>query len=886
MNNTEKTQSSNAFKHESDKASPSSGQRTTFEKVNVNLDFLPNVLDNYDVVTYHYKLFITDLLTANSGDILNTDNQIIIAESGVTELTIDKVDIKAVATPSVESGTGTSTSVTFEIFEPGAAGMLDKLFYQSIALNVGNWSTMPFYLQLSFRARTPVDSEPEDETEGTLSSLKWVWPIKISKIKTTVTGAGAKYEVEAITYNNFALTNAVSTLTQNMTLQNVKKFGEAMQQLEDYLNENELLKSYAIPDVYKIVVDPKLENLDVTPANKGKNPRRNDDFVEFENKDATFLSGATIDKIIDTLLAQTEAYQKELGPLNTAGGDEATGQPIDDTKMRKFWRIVSEVKPSAYDPLRSDIAKEITYYVVEYDLALLNKPPSPKKEEDNLETDKKKLLEYVSKAVLRKKYNYIFTGLNDQVINFEIVLNNAFALAEARYQGIYANIAMSDKGVNQHETIKEELEIQAKIKALAKRMHNPTTSNAPETQDQARNIADKIDASQLSDEKKEEYRRILQQQKPNGKINMGLTAADRNREFAYESILKAAKRLSQPNIDKVSNKQYRFISDIDISSQQVIDSYLKMIKDSGNSLRPIARRETLQDRQIGQGIESNSDPGIQRLSSMFSVALHSGLDSSFQRIKLVIKGDPYWLFPEPASDANFKLYYSQLPDEEAIDKIKNMQKKQDITANLEGADSLILVRFRTPKVYTGTDDDKNFDSAVHADSEVPETDLQTFSGVYRVNTLSSRFEAGRFVQELDCTIDSMINILNIQDLIREDAKKKDVPVLPYKDKKVYVDVLNSQRKETRLEGPVSGTGDPVTPGTAAYNNNQVLVDKGVVNARPSIQPGYDSRSFSTPGINPYATTSNIPTVNDTLRTGTVNEYYNPYDLVKILRERR
>lgn len=884
MNNAEKTQSSNAFRHEGDTASPSSNQQST-SNPGVSLEFLPNVLDDYDVVTYHYKLFITDLLSSNTGDILNTDNQIIIAESGVTELTIDKVEVKCVATPSVETGTGTSTTVNFEIFEPGAAGMLDKLFFQGIALNVGNWSTMPFYLQLSFKGRTPATSEPEDEAEGTLSSQKWIWPIKISKIKTTVTGAGAKYEVEAITYNNFALTNAVATLTQTIKLNNIKKFGEAMQQLENYLNENELLKTYAVPDVYKIVVDPKLEMLDVTPANKGKNPRRNDDYMEFENKDATFLAGATVDKVVDTLLSQTETYQKELAPLNTAGGEEAYGQPPADTKMKKFWRIITEVKPGAYDPLRADIAKEISYYIVEYDLALLNKPPSPNSS-TGPGVDKEKVMVYSNNKVLRKKYNYIFTGLNDQVIDFEIVLNNAFALAQARYQGIYSNISVIDKGVNQHDTVEEELEIQRKIKELAKRMHNSRTANTPKTQQQVNETAKSIETAQISDAKKEELRKLLAQQKPNGKTNMDMSIEDQNRAFAFETMLQSAKKLSQPNTDKVTNKQYRFISDIDISSKEAIDSYLKMIKDSGNSLRPIARQETMQDKQVGQGVESNSDSGIQRLSSMFSVALHSGLDSSFQRIRLVIKGDPYWLFPEPATDESFKLYYSQMSDGEAIEKIKTMQKKQNITANLEGTDNLILVRFRTPKVYTGTDDDKNYDSSVHADSEIPETDIQTFSGVYRVNTLTSKFDRGRFVQELECTIDSMINILNIQDLINQSMKQKDVSALPNKEEKSYDNVINAQSREARVLGPVIGVGDAVTPGTAAYQNNEILTSRGMSSALSSVQPGTGAQNVSTPGFVPGSTTSNIPTVTDTLRTGTVNGVYTPFDIASIIRERR
>src|SRR5271166_5211719 len=49
------------------------------------LKFLPNLLDNYDVYTYHWKLFITSLENASAGTIFNLANQIVIAESGVSD---------------------------------------------------------------------------------------------------------------------------------------------------------------------------------------------------------------------------------------------------------------------------------------------------------------------------------------------------------------------------------------------------------------------------------------------------------------------------------------------------------------------------------------------------------------------------------------------------------------------------------------------------------------------------------------------------------------------------------------------------------------------------------------------------------------------------------
>ena len=144
--NPEFVKSDNNYSHEGNNYVVSS-KETDIGKINLNTAFIPNLLDNYDSVTYHWKLFIVTPDASASGDIFNLNKQIIIAESGVSDLTIDNVIIESIATPTVDSGTGPSTNVRFNIIEPAGAGLIDKIFYQSLALGIGNWNVMPFYLQ-------------------------------------------------------------------------------------------------------------------------------------------------------------------------------------------------------------------------------------------------------------------------------------------------------------------------------------------------------------------------------------------------------------------------------------------------------------------------------------------------------------------------------------------------------------------------------------------------------------------------------------------------------------------------------------------------------------------------------------------------------------------
>ena len=88
-----------------------------------------------------------------------------------------------------------------------------------------------------------------------------------------------------------------------------------------------------------------------------------------------------------------------------------------------------------------------------------------------------------------------------------------------------------------------------------------------------------------------------------------------------------------------------------------------------------------------------------------------------------------------------------MKDAVAIDEIKNSHKKYPDTVNLFGTDNFIVIRFRTPRIFNET---------VGVDD--PYTEVEMFSGVYKVVTINSKFELGRFSQELTCILDPVINL--------------------------------------------------------------------------------------------------------------------------------
>lgn len=825
--NTTDTLTSNSLMHSTTATSGASSSYT--------LNFEPNILDYYDTYTYHWKLFITPLSAAYEGTVLAPEIQSIIAESGVSDLTIDDVEIHGIATPSVETGTGTQTHVKFKIVEPSGAGLLDKMFYQAVSLGIGNWLVMPCFLQLEFRARDP--DTAESVTNGApdgLGAKRWVWPVKITNAKANVTTVGTRYEFDAIMYDELAQSNSYFAIQHNVSLNNLTKFKNAIDDLQDKLNADQyekLIDNYSIPDTYRFVIDPKLEDIDIAYPDKNKHTARNSDFIDFEKKSATYNTGTSIDKIVDSLLLSSKYFQKKLQSAKTPSSDPDSAN--DATPMRPLWRIVTETRPVAFDMLRQDNAVEITIFIVEYDLGLVETDPSQTGQTaaTKLAADKR-LAAYTEKKILKKKYNYIFTGLNDQVIQFDLNLNFSFAAALSRFGGIFYDSATQEKGVVQNNTAEQEKKAAEEVRQTLQFINNASRND---------NIDEKIDATkkkiaaaELRPETKRLYTRLLDNAKPAQKTAF-------TQQIQQAGGLDADGELNKSRIEATSiaqpagNSNLTFISDVNINSATAQTAYQKAIASRKGKLRPIPYRETAQEQNAAYGIDPTSDAGRARTASVFSTALYSTLDASLQAIKITVKGDPFWLFPGTISaDATAIPYKAKMSKSEAIRKIKEAQILDPNSVNMFGTDNFIVIRFRTPRIYNDVETDDRVD---------PYTEVQAFSGVYKVVTVTSKFAEGKFTQELFCILDPLIDLADYPDLLRdiETSVQQPDPAMVTPNQGIPKKVISTDRilGLTDLPKGVVNTARSTITGQVTDAKAQVL---GPVNAALSNIPPLPSSS--------------------------------------------
>lgn len=814
--NDKKTSDKNAYKF-----SPSDVKASE----EFSLDFQPNILDLYDVQTYHFKLFITSIENAASGDILNKANQVIIAESGVSDLVIDKVELNGIAGPSVESGTGTQTTLKFEIVEPAGAGLIDKIFYESLSLGIGNWMVMPLYLQLEFRGRDPeTGSAGIDGSPNGIGGLRWVWPLKIGTMKANVTKVGTRYEFDAVMYNELAQSNSYFSIQHNVVLTGLDTFGKAMEVLKKKLNDDQyekLIDNYGIPDTYNIIVDDELKNVQLVNPQDTKNTSRGADYVDLSKKTATFNSGTSIDKIVDALLGSSAEFAKKMQNADTPNSTPKT-EKQEKEQMKKLWRVVTETRPIAYDVVRQNNANAITIFIVKYDLGVMDVTPAQTGQTaDAKEAERRRFVEYYNKGIMRKIYNYFFTGLNDQIINLDLNMNYSFAQTVARFGGIYYDQASNSKGISQEDNAKNE-------KALTEQMRQTLSfvNNAKPTDNVDAKIAEMrkaLDNTVILDGRlKDKYKILLDHAKPTGREAFTSQLATSNgmilgrTEYTDEQLAKARSDAKAIGAQAAPDTGLTFVSDVIMKSSVRDKAFAagKMLQPG--KLRPVVFHEGVQERTLATGTDPRNDASRQRVSSIFASALYSSVDATLANIKMTIKGDPFWLFPRSIGQKVDKFEYKSDNPAKGIEEIKNSHKKNPNAVNLFGTDNFIVLRMRTPRIFDQTNP-----------VEDPFTEVEMFSGVYKVVSLISKFEMGKFTQELNCILDPVINLTDFLEQVERAMGKK---------------------QEQKIDKP---TPSPI-PITAVKNTPEWkypggIIDEGpvtsIIKPNPTVQKKFDANGY-------------------------------------------
>lgn len=396
--------------------------------------FLPNILDAVDSATYNFKLYMTSLENSASGEVFRKKEQIVIAESGVTaDIEIKDVRIKSIVGFNSETNTGASTTLEFTLVEPNAISLIDRIHGFAKQLDVKNYMKIPYYLQLSFKGRNASTSVHDSD----VSSRKWVWPILISKMDINVTSSGTVYTCSAVIYSDLAYTNEFGSINQNtaITAETVDDFLVALKARLEHEQFNERAYIQDIQDRWEFVVSDEVKNSKILSDNSDENSSVASSFTEGEDGTTIqFNDGTDIIRALDSVLTNTVFFQKKIKNTPTSEGDPEEAKDASNEVFHQLYRIYTDTTIIGYDERRGDFARKFTYTVKEYDIGTLI-GDIPKGNESNTTLSVNRINSFIDKKYLKKRYDYIFTGLNDQVIDIDMKFNTLWYAARPREAG-------------------------------------------------------------------------------------------------------------------------------------------------------------------------------------------------------------------------------------------------------------------------------------------------------------------------------------------------------------------------------------------------------------------------------------------------------------------
>ena len=401
----------------------------------------------------------------------------------------DGLSMETITGMNAQSKGTNAIDISFTLVEPYGFTLINRLLDISKEMDQPNYLTNPYVIQIDFFGNNDEGAPLNPLTDQQGRAMTKFIPCKIIEMKMKIGTAGSTYACRAVPYNHLAFSETVagtpanfeitaktvgdffandsddpsiqqqiSTKSQQRNTLNSSREAEARGDLTDAeikkLKDVEasystalVTKSYtsAYNAYQKFLVDGKFCEYPVTikfiidkdiAAAEIVNPKKN-----------TTVSAPMVNPQVSTeLVSAINAQMKKANELVTAGFNQAfakfsvnagdaivelinkvmrtstyiTNQLKDkaqqdkDGNPLKWFKIIPKLKLTKFDTKRNDWGAEITYQIIPYAYHNSKHPGMSISSQDEIRKN------------LRKKYSYIYSGQNNDIIDFSIDFDTMF----------------------------------------------------------------------------------------------------------------------------------------------------------------------------------------------------------------------------------------------------------------------------------------------------------------------------------------------------------------------------------------------------------------------------------------------------------------------------
>lgn len=428
----------------------------------------PNPLNIYESYSYDIQMVISpEGIGKNTGAQLPPGTGVTIAATGKTaNFYIDRVEMKSVPNTSQNNTHTTVTEISVGLDEPMGFTLFDRYLSACAMMGWKNPMKAAIYITISWNGWLP-SGAPHPKVHKT------TWRCLMVDWKSDIEFTGTKYTLKFIPLDLLGYTSELLTVQRPVKAEIKKKLSATLQEVENELNrtasgaqaaDNKPPEPY---NKYKLKLGKRLSDLDLdmyVEQQVGTNTtnRGADGKLWFQG-----FSGQTVEELLVKLVTNAKNIVKTLVP-NVRGDNTTESTDVPGTTLANWIRVTPGVTYTKFNSSQNDYEKTVEYVVdLHYRPEVETIPPKTKGPQS-------RAMAYIKHGLLNKRFDYIFTGKNTEVLNLKIDFNSLFSQIVTTYTN-----SIQDQTIGTDEETRAQEEQQKKTRKMPTKIKDSsvTTSN-------------------------------------------------------------------------------------------------------------------------------------------------------------------------------------------------------------------------------------------------------------------------------------------------------------------------------------------------------------------------------------------------------------------------
>lgn len=438
--------------------------------------YQPNQLDIYDTYTYEINVYVVHPQNLHLGeDALQKPNGTTLlmstADNGYGYNISDLEHVFSMGYGNVRHAVASYFRMT--VLEPNGCSLLSRIKLICNDMGISNHLQAGYLITVGFNGRN-------DSGNSVAYSPKFSYSVRIVNFDFIVEAGGSQYTIELVDGNASGYNGSTNVIKSQITIV-ASTFGDFVKQFNAKMRKTLRAQWAADPqggryyDDISIAFDESTESWGRWEFQALKEPFSSSaiNFIGIPSEQPelqiNITNGSQIPDIISQVLQLTKEYKQIVAAQGktTTYLRESPSENVSDLGLADlpvFFKSLPEVVDLAFDELTNRYQKRVTHYIHAFKVPTqIIEPLSYQAGIYNNATQQKRVKNIIENKLLRKRYDYIFTGNNTDVLDLEMKFNHAYFTITPLAGGNWGESAITEP-----KTANDLDNISARVQAIQK----------------------------------------------------------------------------------------------------------------------------------------------------------------------------------------------------------------------------------------------------------------------------------------------------------------------------------------------------------------------------------------------------------------------------------